>query len=163
MKLVEIERIVLQPNVTSVTIDNIFSATYDDYLIVESYGMGSSPSNQIRVIDGAGNEDSGSEYQLHQIRSSATGQLFQRADGNYVFDFFWKYTGNHHIAHIYRPFDANHPTTAQIWGIQSAGNSVTDSAMNHDRQTSNRGIKFIQYSTSVYYNTGTITIYGVVE
>jgi hypothetical protein len=163
MKLVEIERIVLQPNVKSVTIDNIFSATYDDYLIVESYGMGSSPSNQIRVIDGAGNEDSGSEYQLHQIRASTSGQLFQRADGNYVFDFFWKYTGNHHIAHIFRPFSSNHPSTALVWGIQSAGNSYTESAMNHDRQTSNRGIKFIQYSTSVYYNTGTLTIYGIAE
>ena len=45
MKLVEINRIVLQPDVTSVTIDNIFSADYDDYLIVESYGMGSVPNH----------------------------------------------------------------------------------------------------------------------
>ena len=163
MKLVEINRIVLQPDVTSVTIDNIFSADYDDYLIVESYGMGSVPNNGLRVVDAAGNEDSGTEYQVHEIRVGTSGQLFQKADGNYWFDFFWKYTGNHHIAHFYRPFSSNHPTTSIVWGIQSAGNSYTDSAFNHDRQQSNRGIKFIQYNTSVYYNTGTITIYGVAE
>tara|TARA_R100000773_G_C4197021_1_gene100789 strand:- start:216 stop:707 length:492 start_codon:yes stop_codon:yes gene_type:complete len=163
MKLVKIKEIVLKRDVTSLSIDNVFTADYDDYILVCSYGMGTSPSNQIRVINAAGNEDSGSEYQIHQIRVNSSGQLFQRADGNYIFDFFWKYTGNNHLGFIYRPFDSTLPTAMQVWGSQSAGNSYTDAGLNHDRQQSNRGIKFTQYSGSVYYNQGTITVYGIAD
>tara|TARA_R100000951_G_C2641038_1_gene180979 strand:+ start:969 stop:1460 length:492 start_codon:yes stop_codon:yes gene_type:complete len=163
MKLVEIEKIVLQPNVTSLVIDNIFSADYDDYVIMVDYGMGNVPNNRPRFLDVNGNEDSGTEYQLHQIRANNTGQLFQRSDTNSMSDMFWKYTGNHQIAWLYRPFSASHPSTALVWGVQSAGASYTEHAHNHDRQQSNRGIKFIIYNGSVYYNTGTIKIYGVAE
>ena len=163
MKLVEVERIVLQPDVTSVTIDNIFSATYDDYIVMVHYGLGDVPNNRPRFLDAAGNEDSGTEYQNHQIRANTTGQLFQRGDTNSMSDLFWKYSGNHQIGHFYRPFSSNHPSTAIVWGIQSAGNTYTDHGQNHDRQQSNIGLKFIVYSGSTYYNLGTIVIYGVAE
>lgn len=163
MKLVEIQKIVLQPNVTSLVIDNIFSADYDDYVIMVDYGMGNVPNNRARFLDINGNEDSGTEYQLHQIRVNNTGQLFQRSDTTNLSDMFWKYTGNHQIAWFYRPFSASHPSSALVWGVQSAGTSYTEHAHNHDRQQSNRGLKFIVYSGTVYYNTGTIKIYGVKE
>jgi hypothetical protein len=163
MNLVEIERIVLQPNVTSVTIDNVFSSDYDDYIVMCHYGMGTVPNNGIRFLSAAGNEDSGSEYQYHEIRANNTGQLFQRGGGTYKVDFFWKYSGNHAMAHFYRPFSSSHTSPSSVWGIMSSGNSYNEGGFNHDRQQSNRGIKFIQYNTSTYYNTGTIVVYGVAE
>lgn len=161
MKLKLIQEEKLSADVTTLTVDNVFSADYLDYVITSHDGLGTVASNALRFIDGSGNERSTSEYQVHQIYGTGSAENYQNStDQNKYYDAFWKYDDGVNISvMIHNPFDENQQTLLSAFG--TASNLIFDASGVYNEAERHRGFKLIQGSSTSYYNTGILSIYGI--
>lgn len=161
MKLKLIQETKLFNNYSSIFFDNVFSDTYLDYVVSASNGLGNVPSNAIRFIDQAGNEQSSSNGTLHQMYANASAEYYQKGNGiNYVYDVFWKYGDGLNIQCIFwHPYVSTRRT--QITYRGTANNLYYDGVAGWNQTKQMRGFLLHDYNSSTYYNEGTLSIYGI--
>tara|TARA_R100001163_G_scaffold63747_1_gene56345 strand:+ start:44 stop:535 length:492 start_codon:yes stop_codon:yes gene_type:complete len=161
MKLKLIQEEKLFSDVTNITFDNVFSADYLDYVITSHDGLGTVSSNALRFLDSSGNERSTSEYQIHQIYGTNSAENYQNSsDQNKYFDAFWKYGDGVNISiMIHNPFDENQQTLLSAFG--NANQLFFDASGVYNESERHRGFKLIQATSTTYYNTGILSIYGI--
>ena len=83
MKLKLIQEEKLGANVTSLTLDNIFDTTYEDYVVTAHDGLGNVPNNYLRFLNSSGTEISSSVHAQHQIYGTSSAENYsQQSTGN---------------------------------------------------------------------------------
>ena len=160
MKLKLIQEQKLDSDVTSITVDNVFSADYLDYVITAHDGLGTVSSNSMRLIS-SGTEISSSNYIIHQIYGTNSAENYQKSSGHSsFFDTFWKYNDGVNISNfIWNPFDENQQTI--VSGFGNANQLFFDSAMHYNTAGRHEGFKLIQATSTTYYNEGILSVYGI--
>jgi hypothetical protein len=163
--------------VSDLTLDNVFTSTYTNYLIVGEYTLinGSGPNCRFRFRSGgsSGSDLSGSEYNYHWIRfnadSDTTNNLRNTNDG--VCDFSAPVSNDSARVSfrltwtVYDPHDSSTRTTVSGHGKMTAtdGNSafMTGSCDYKGTGTAVTGIRFFANSDNV--KNGHFRVYGIVD
>ena len=161
MKLKLIQEEKLAADVTSLTLDNIFDTTYEDYVVTAHDGLGTVPNNYLRFLNSGGTEISSTVHQQHQIYGTNSAEAYSRqSSGNVFNDVWWKYSDGVNIsAMIHNPYDENQQTMVSTFG--NANQLFNDGSYLLNSAERVRGIKLIQYNSSTYYNIGILSVYGI--
>ena len=163
--------------VSDLTLDNVFTSTYTNYLIVGEYTLinGSGPACRFRFRSGgsSGSDLSGSEYNYHWIRynadSNSTNNLKNTADAACDFSA----PVNNDSARVsfrlcltvYDPYDSSTRTALSGTGRMTATDAhsafMTGSCDYKGTGTAVTGIKF--YANSDNVKNGHFRVYGIVD
>jgi|14BtaG_2_1085337.scaffolds.fasta_scaffold50123_1 hypothetical protein len=162
--------------VTNLVLDNVFTSTYANYLIIGEYTLinGSGPSARFKFRTGgsSGSDLSSSEYNYHFIRANSDGDSLSaiRATGG-DYGVFTGGTNNDPERvgvritwTLYNPFHSGRRTTLSGHGkfTQTDGNSaVTVGSCDYKATTSCTGIKF--YASTGNVSSGHFKCYGIVD
>jgi hypothetical protein len=146
---------------SSVSVDNVFSATYDTYVIRGSYVGSIANGIDIRLrVGGADNSAANYERQLFNVNNSSTS--FTRLTGQTSYTNILAYTTDYNgisILEIHRPFNTS-PTLAISLGNTEGGATdvrAVNQYMKHTASTSFTGFTLIPASGTI---TGFFSIYG---
>jgi len=161
MKLKLIQEEKLAAEVTSLTLDNIFDTTYEDYVVTAHDGLGTSPNNYLRFLNSSGTEISSSVHVQHQIYGTSSAENYSKQTAGNIFnDVWWKYDDGVNIsAMIHNPYDENQQTMVSTFG--NANQLFNDGSYLLNSAERIRGIKLVQYNSSTYYNIGILSVYGI--
>ena len=163
MKLVRTGGLIVDSDVSTVSLDNVFTTDYDDYVIYCTKFGGNGSSINMRLLDSSsGAEQSDSEYDFHQwYTDSSTPIATQRGfNNNRVYDFFWKADNSSMKAYIFSPMLAQQ-TRAIVDGVNEGSNGFFMGLTYTDDTEQHRGIKFYQGGASDAFNEGSIVVYGI--
>jgi hypothetical protein len=146
---------------STVSIDNVFSATYDTYIIKGSYEGSVNGGCDIRLrVSGADNSASNYERQLVNVSNASTS--FTRLTGQtaWINALHHLTTGNGlSVVEIHRPFSTS-PTWAITLGTTEAGATdvrAVNQYYKHTASTSFTGLSMITTSGTI---TGSISVLG---
>lgn len=161
MKLVRVGGITVTEDLSTLTLDNVFTTDYDDYVIYCTQTGGTGSSINMRLIDSSGSEQSDSKYDFHQIYFGSASINYQRTSNqNRVYDFFWKADNTSFKAYVFGPMLATQ-TRLISDGIEEATDAVMMGVTYTDDTEQHRGIKFYQQGASDAFDEGAITVYGI--
>jgi len=161
MKLVKVGGSVIEADISTVTLDNVFTTDYDDYVIYCTKFGGTGSSINMRLLDTSGNEESDSKHDFHQIYMGSGSIAYQRANNNNrVYDFFWKGDDTSFKAYVFGPMVATQ-TRLISDGRGSETNAVYQGVTYTDDTEQHRGIKFYQQGASDAFDEGAIIVYGI--
>ena len=155
---------------SSTSIDNIFSATYDVYMITCN-GFSTVGTDGtflgVRFIDNSGSVITGAEYDWADLEMTSntgfssdndTGATFMRIQGGY--DQQPEKTGA--VIYVYNPYEADYTfITTQSAGVTGGYNRNGKGIGIHKTAEIIRGFAIIETVTSRPYNEGKINVYGV--
>ena len=162
--------------VTNLVLDNVFTSSYTNYLLVGEYTLanGSSPSARFKFRTGgsSGSDLSSSEYNYHFALGKADVGTYNstRATGAASCEFTADTSNNQARVGIrltwtvYDPFDNGKRTSISGHGkyTQSDGNSAaTVGSCDYRTNDSVTGIKFYASNDNVY--SGHFRVYGIVD
>jgi len=146
---------------SSISFNDVFSATYDTYVIRGSYVGSVDSSCDMRLrVSGTDNSASNYERQLMNVNNASTS--FTRLTGQSSYTNISGHTTTYNginILEIHRPF-ATSPTLAICLGNTEGGSTDTraiNQFMKHTASTSFTGFTLLVASGTI---TGTISIYG---
>ena len=161
--------------VSDVSIDNIFSATYKNYVIIGTQVKGSNQDTNMRMrfLDGSGNQLTGSHYRGHSGGTESNSGSGNNAQHNGYSDqdiAQLRPAGNvtdnvrggfNFTMHIPDPFSNTTSIVYFTYGcVRNNGNSLSGHGMMYYNSNSvARGMKFDYESGNVA--SGTITVYGI--
>ena len=163
MKLVKAGGLIVASDTATVSLDNVFTTDYDDYVIYCTKFGGTGSAINMRLLEsGGGVEQSDSEYDFHQMYTdSSTPIAYQRTfNQNYVYDFFWKADNSSMKAYIFSPMLAQQ-TRAIVDGVNEGGNGFFMGLTYTQDTEQHRGIKFYQQGASDAFDEGAIVVYGI--
>lgn len=162
MKLVKTGGLIVDADTATVTLDNVFTTDYDDYVIYCTQFGGNGSNISMRLLDSSGSEQSDTEYDFHMMYTdSSTPIAYQRAfNQNYVYDFFWKADNSSMKAYIFSPMLAQQ-TRAIVDGVNEGSNGLFLGLTYTDDTEQHRGIKFYQGGASDAFDEGAIVVYGI--
>jgi hypothetical protein len=145
--------------VSSVSVSDVFSATYDTYVVRSSYTGSASTFCNIRLRV-AGADASAADYsrQLMDVSNNVTN--FARASGetSWVNAVAHRTTGNRaNLLEIHRPFDAAPTTAIKLGGSSNSTIDFANFISQHDVATSYTGFTYVVGSGTI---TGSISVYG---
>lgn len=161
MKLVRVGGITVTEDLSTLTLDNVFTTDYDDYIIYTTQTGGTGSSINMRLIDSSGSEQSDSKYDFHQIYFGSASINYQRTNNqNRVFDFFWKADNTSFKAYVFGPMVATQ-TRLISDGIEEATDAVMMGVTYTDDTEQHRGIKFYQQGASDAFDEGAVIVYGI--
>ena len=163
MKLELVSRQDITSDLSTLSLDNVFTTTYDDYVIYCQKIGGTGSSINMRLLNTSGTEQSDSKYDFHQIYYSSGDIAYQRTNNqNRVYDFLWKGDNASMKVNIFGPMLATQ-TRGLVQGVREntpgfwCGFNYTDNTEQH------RGIKFYQQGASDAFDEGSIAVYGIVQ
>ena len=174
--LVFINQVSSTSEVSNLTLDNVFTSTYTNYLIVGEYTLinGSGPEARIlfRTGGSSGSDLTASEYNYHFIRANADGDSLgvNRATGAASCNFTGSTdedsarVGVRITWTVYDPFDSSVRTTVSGHGkfTQTNGDgAATIGFCDYKGTDSITGIKF--YASSDNVKNGHFRVYGIVD
>ena len=174
--LVFINQVSSTSEVSNLTLDNVFTSTYTNYLIVGEYTLinGSGPEARIlfRTGGSSGSDLTASEYNYHFIRANSDGDSLAalRATGAASCNFTGSTdedsarVGARITWTVYDPFDSSVRTTVSGHGkfTQTNGDSAaTVGYCDYKGTTSITGIKF--YASTDNVKDGHFRVYGIVD
>jgi hypothetical protein len=174
--LVFINQVSSTSEVSNLTLDNVFTSTYTNYLIVGEYTLinGSGPEARILFRSGgsSGSDLTASEYNYHFIRANADGDSLgvNRATGAASCNFTGSTdedsarVGVRITWTVHDPFDSSVRTTVSGHGkfTQTNGDSAaTVGFCDYKGTDSITGIKF--YASSDNVKNGHFRVYGIVD
>ena len=145
-------------SVTSLSLNGVFSATYDNYMI-SMRNVGTGGNNVHGRLRASGTDASGSNYVWQYLDVDSTtvsAGRFTDSKWRVALEYTTQRGGD--TVHIYGPFLAQ-PTAYRlinVAGYQSAG--LFDAAGTHSLSTSYDGITFITTGSTI---TGAVQVYGI--
>jgi len=145
---------------SSVSIDNVFSATYDTYVIRGSYTGSVDSTCDMRLrVSGADNSAANYERQLFNVNNASTS--FTRLTGQTSYTNISGHTTTYNginIVEIHRPFNTS-PTLAISLGNAdgSTDTRAVNQYMKHTASTSFTGFTIYPGSGNI---TGNVSVYG---
>tara|TARA_R100000742_G_C4265614_1_gene83647 strand:- start:548 stop:1042 length:495 start_codon:yes stop_codon:yes gene_type:complete len=162
MKLVKTGGLIVNADTAAVSLDNVFTTDYDDYVIYCTKFGGNGSSINMRLIETGGSERSVSKYDFHQMYTdSSTPIAYQRSSNqNRVYDFFWKADNSSMKAYIFSPMLAQQ-TRAIVDGVNEGSNGFFLGFNFTNDTEQHRGIKFYQQGASDAFDEGAIVVYGI--
>ena len=162
--------------VSNLTLDNVFTSTYTNYLIVGEYtlinGSGPQPRFQFRTGGSSGSDLSASEYNYHFLRMNAdsTSVNNHMATGNTYCEFSDQTSNDSARVGIrltwtvYNPFDNSVRTTVSGHGkitVQDGNSAFITGSCDYKGTNSVTGIKFYAHTDNV--KNGEFRVYGIVD
>jgi hypothetical protein len=146
--------------VSNITINNCFSSTYQNYLVLTN--LIGSGDYQGHIYLTSGGTPSTSSYGRNSVYSNNSGgpsRYWSSSDGSFAFGYI---AGTKHVGttNIYSPFESSSPSafTSHVWSSGNATVSQLDlSGSTHNVSASYDGIKIAIASGTM---TGTIKVYG---
>ena len=162
MKLVRVGGLNVDADAATVSLDNVFTTDYDDYVIYCTQFGGNGSSINMRLLDSSGGEESDSEYDFHQMYTdSSTPIAYQKAfNADRVYDFFWKADNSSMKAYVFSPMLAQQ-TRLIVDGVNEGSNGIFVGVTYTDDTEQHRGIKFYQQGASDAFDEGAIVVYGI--
>jgi hypothetical protein len=145
--------------VSSVSVSDVFSATYDTYVIRSSYTGSASTFCNIRLRV-AGADASGANYsrQLMDVDNGVTNFARTTGDTSWVNAVAHRTTGNRaNLLEIHRPFEAAPTTAIKLGGGSNSTIDFANVVTQHDLATSYTGFTYLVNSGTI---TGSISVYG---
>lgn len=143
---------------TSVSVNGVFSATYDNYLIVMR--VSASTNNAILTrLRASGSDASGTDYTRQYLWASSSSVTGERNTGRtsaYTTLLDTPYQGFHH--YIYGP-NITQPTVFRTVAVRSSNPDIFDVVNTHSLSTSYDGLTYI--ADAGMNITGSLTIYGL--
>lgn len=151
-------------SVASANIDNVFTATYDHYLVKGniSSNQGGSTSAMTAQLRVGGGTETGANYRLQRLAADNTGVSASRATSQNAYQNFYgdNRTGLHGYfeAHVYNPFRAMRTQTITEYNSFTGGNiAIRQRNQSHDLTVSYDGIT-IAIGTGII--TGSVSVWG---
>lgn len=145
----------------TLSLNGVFSADYDNYMIV----MRGTPSAsgydiQLRLRSSGTDNSTASSYVGQYLYGNGTSVTGGRETSNQVrINTWWTTQREGHIINLYGPF-LTQPTAGRSITVNSyTGASIFDMAWTHNQSTSYDGISF--YVTSTLSITGLVGVYGM--
>ena len=155
--LVHIETVSISSGVTGISLNNVFSATYKNYLVLASITTSTGNSNSMRLR--VGGADNTSNVYIRQVFAGDSGSFATSSLTSTAFDGVW--IGNSTVSNLeailYNPFEAA-PTMHLCRTMSGAGNSFKVSGGIHTASTSFDG--FTLNAASGTLSSGTVRVYG---
>ena len=174
--LVFINSISSTSEVSNLTLDNVFTSTYTNYLIVGEYtlinGSGPMPRFVFRSGGSSGSDLTGSEYNYHFLRMNADSNSVNnhRATGNTYCEFSDQ-TNNDSARvgiriswTVFDPFPSCKRTTVSGTGkitVQDGNSAFITGSCDYKGSDSVTGIKFYAHTDNV--KDGEFRVYGIVD
>lgn len=146
--------------VTSLSLNGVFSATYDNYVIsIRHVNTAGDPGAALR-LRASGTDASGSEYARQYLDAGGTSVTAARSTGqtsaNIIQTSATLRSGDQ--LYVYGPFLAQPTAFRNVGGSGSSNAYIFDAAATHSLSTSYDGISIIANSGSL---TGALTVMGV--
>jgi len=156
---------------SSTSVDNVFTDSYDVYMIVcngfSTVGT-SGTFLGVRFIDNSGSLVTGSEYEWADLEMVATGTFAEDNDTGATFmrlqgGFDQKPETTGAVIYVYNPTDSGSYTfiTTQSGGVTGANNRNGKGTGVHKTAEAVRGFAIIETIGSRPYDSGKIRVYGV--
>lgn len=145
---------------TSMNINGVFSATYDNYLIVVRYASASGGVALFARMRSAGTDDSGNNYAYQYLNAENTSVSGGRSTSQNVARVGQAASDQRQGEHIYiyGPYLAQPTAFRNVNAGALTNASITDYAATHSLSTSYDGITLSAQSSNL---TGALTIYGL--
>ena len=144
--------------VSSVSIDNVFSSTYDNYLISTQYDTSGSVTLRVRFRASGTDNSTASSYVTQSLQAAGSsvsaGQTSQDY-GNMAFGFGTQHNGSH--VSVYGPFLAQPTALRSVSAMDYTGAIIEDTALTHNQSVSYDGLTVYLPSGTF---TGSLSIYG---
>jgi hypothetical protein len=145
---------------SSVSIDNVFSATYDNYLITYNGVCSAVLTVRMRWRVGGASNSTANSYSSQRANFDGTSTTVQRNTGDFAdFAVMGDTLRNAISMTVFAPFLATATTTHMTEGFDSSGSwNAEIKATRHNQTVSYDGIEIYPPSGTI---TGTIRIYGL--
>jgi hypothetical protein len=146
--------------VTSLSLNGVFSATYDNYLLVVRGTMSVSGTLITWRLRLSGTDATGNNYSSQELRASSTSVTGERTTNasNGRIGAIHNGLENGIVASIYGPYLAQ-PTAIRGVNVYSASSAdMRDLASTHSLSTSYDGLTLLTASSDI---TGTLAVYGI--
>lgn len=144
--------------VTSLSLNGVFSATYDNYFIAIRGNVASENVITLR-LRASGTDASGTDYTWQLLTADSTSVVGLRSTSqtSYRFNTFSSNAENGCVVNVYGPNLAQATAMRSVTN-RGAGPHIYDIAGTHSLATSYDGCSFIPTSTNM---TGALQVYGV--
>jgi hypothetical protein len=147
--------------VTSLSLNGVFTSSFDNYLIVANYKTSTATSIYAR-LRAAGTDDTGSNYArqyLYVTSTSVTGQRVTSQTEGLGFGYGATSDSGEHF-HIYGPFLAQ-PTASRSVNVYGGTVELNDWASTHSLSTSYDGLTLRTSTVNTF--TGNVVVFGYEE
>lgn len=143
---------------TTININGVFSSTYDNYLMVARFTMGTSDFGRIRYR-ASGTDASASNYTTQHMNVNGSSVTGGRAtESSFVFNYLSSGGPNGSHVYLYGPALAQ-PTAGRAVNVDGdSAARIYENANTHSLSTAYDGLTVY---TSTYGMTGSLTIYGL--
>jgi hypothetical protein len=142
---------------TSISVNGVFSATYDNYLAVVQYKFAAASNTAIRVR--ASGTDATTNYTYQSLEASNTTVAGERGSiGNAFAGDAGTDTSGIHI-YFYGPYLSQATALRTVTVSSRNGGRILDFANTHSTASAYDG--FTLYPTGATNGTGTLTVYGL--
>jgi hypothetical protein len=144
---------------TSISMNGIFSSSYDNYLIVMWHVHSANTSMALRLRN-SGTDESGSYYAHQYVYADGTTEAGSRSTSQTsvrVGSTSTPITGNH--IYIYGPALAQPTATRNVGSSSEGGAFILDYAGTQNQSTAYDGCSILSLSGT--FNSGSLTIYGL--
>lgn len=146
--------------VTVLTVNGLFSASYQTYMLVMAYTSTTAGNLTLRMTTGGTPHTGATSYTRQRLIADSTTVTAQRGS-----DAYWYVSPNNSttknltVVYLADPFAASRTILIANALESSSGGVIFNSAGNHDQTVSYDGLQFNQLSTGNV--TGTIRCYGL--
>jgi hypothetical protein len=146
--------------VTSLSLNGVFSATYDNYVIVTRFtNTAAANHNQFRLRASGSDNSTANSYVHQRLESSSTTVAGSRTTSNLTFLSRESATDPSGIyTHVYGPFLAQPTALRTVDASARLGAYITEIASTHNQSTSYDGFTVFPDAGSI---TGAVQVYGV--
>jgi hypothetical protein len=143
----------------TLSLNGVFSATYDNYMVVIRGNNASATDINYRLRVSGSDNSTASSYTSQYLQGSSTTVSGGRVSTNYGQAGFWGSTQRAGLTwNIYGPFLAQ-PTALRTVGLQDSSSAATyDIASTHNQSTSYDGFTIIVNGSN---GSGLISVYGL--
>lgn len=149
--------------VSPLSLNGVFSADYDNYMVVVRGASGTPwPYSHIRMRASGTDNSTSNSYTSQLLYGSATSVTGSRSTGINTFDAFIGTSESGSVIHFYGPHLAQPTALRSVTTIASSGTSSTvlyDVASTHNQSVSYDGFSMIADSSHTF--TGRIAVYGM--
>lgn len=145
--------------VTSLSLNGVFSADFDNYVISTRYDASTSVSLRVRFRASGTDNSTASSYVTQSIQAAGTSVSGGRTTQDYAnMAFGWGTQRNGSHVSIYGPFLAQPTAARSVSGMDFSSAIIEDTAFTHNQSVSYDGLTVYLTSGNI---TGALQVYGV--
>jgi hypothetical protein len=140
------------------SLNGVFSADYDNYMVVMRVTSSSNYAFHVRLRSSGGDNATTDSYVSQRLLAYSTAVAAQRFTANFAYGTALSTTSNGACWNVYGPYLAQ-PTALRLLNIRGQdGGEIWEYVNTHNQSVSYDGITFVDSGGS---NTGRVAVYGM--